>query len=283
MNAVVHAVRLGAKRGWIEFKYSLANSGDLSYLIIMNLIFAAVLFFQKDTEVDGLMLALITLPSLLGMSIVYNGVINVASNLSYEREDGTLLRAKSTPHGIVGYVISRVILAFGNTLFSLLIILAAGSLIIGGMGQGGLYDWLWFAVLIILGLTATIPWGAIIGSLVKSASSGFGYPFLLISGIVAISGIFYPFAALASWLQVVAQVFPVYWLGLGMRSVFLPDSAALLEVGGSWRPFETVVVLLAWAAVGLALAPRILRHMARHESGSAMETRKQRAMQRGAY
>ena len=65
-----------------------------------------------------------------------------------------------------------------------------------------------------------------------------------------------------------------------MRSALLPDAAAAAELGGSWRPVETTLVLLAWAVAGLALAPPILRRMARRESGSLMEQRRQRAMQR---
>ena len=36
---------------------------------------------------------------------------------------------------------------------------------------------------------------------------------------------------------------------------------------------------IAWAVVGLTVAPRVLRAMARRESGSAVESRKQAAMQ----
>jgi len=65
-----------------------------------------------------------------------------------------------------------------------------------------------------------------------------------------------------------------------VRSAFVPDSAASVEIGGSWRHLETVGVLGAWALVGLALAPMVLRRMARKESGANMEARRQRALQR---
>lgn len=65
-----------------------------------------------------------------------------------------------------------------------------------------------------------------------------------------------------------------------MRSALLPVAAAAAELGGLWRPVETTLVLLAWAVAGLVLAPPILRRMARRESGSLMEQRRQRAMQR---
>jgi ABC-2 type transport system permease protein len=82
------------------------------------------------------------------------------------------------------------------------------------------------------------------------------------------------------WLQGVAQVFPIYWLGLGMRSAMLPDALRMAEIGDSWRHLETVGALLAWAVVGLLLAPVVMRRMARRESGSSVAARRERAMQR---
>jgi ABC-2 type transport system permease protein len=99
-------------------------------------------------------------------------------------------------------------------------------------------------------------------------------------GLTAISGIFYPISALPGWVQGVAQVFPIYWLGLGIRSALLPDAAAALEISGSWRHLETAAVLGAWAVAGLLLAPAVLRRMARRESGSTMEARRQQHLQR---
>jgi ABC-2 type transport system permease protein len=64
-----------------------------------------------------------------------------------------------------------------------------------------------------------------------------------------------------------------------MRSAFLPDSAAALEVGGSWRPVQTVLVLGVWAVVGIALLPRVLRRMSRRQSGSQVEAAREQAVQ----
>jgi len=99
-------------------------------------------------------------------------------------------------------------------------------------------------------------------------------------GLAAISGIFYPISSMPEWLQGVAQVFPVYWLGLGMRSAMLPDSLSVAEIGESWRHLETLGVLGAWAVVGLLVAPIVMRRMARRESGSNVAARRERALQR---
>jgi ABC-2 type transport system permease protein len=69
-------------------------------------------------------------------------------------------------------------------------------------------------------------------------------------------------------VQWIAQVFPMYWLGLGMRSSLLPDSGLVLEIGHSWREWQTFGVLGAWALLGLILAPIVLRRMTRRGTGA---------------
>jgi ABC-2 type transport system permease protein len=130
-----------------------------------------------------------------------------------------------------------------------------------------------------LGFAATIPLGAVFGSLLDNPRN-IGLLLLPLGGLVTISGIFYPISSMPGWLHGVAQVFPIYWLGLGMRSVFLPDALAAAELHGSWQHPETFGVLLLWAVLGLLLAPVVLRRMARRESGSAVARRRARAMQR---
>lgn len=281
MNPVVHAIRLGFTRGWIEFKQYLRSPQEMIWTAMMSIIFLIVLWFQRNTEIQGMQLALLTLPGLLGMNIAQGGFSGVAGTLSYDREDGTLLRAKAIPQGMVGYIVARILYVIGSTLLTLLILFIPALFIVDGLsniGWGGLGM---FVLLFVLGFLATAPWGAVIGSLVKSSSSGFGLTFLPLGVLVAISGIFYPITALAGWIQVVAQFFPLYWLGLGTRSIFLPDAAAAAELTGSWRPLQTLLVLSVWAVVGLLIAPRILRRMAQRESGSDVEARKQQVMQRG--
>jgi ABC-2 type transport system permease protein len=65
-----------------------------------------------------------------------------------------------------------------------------------------------------------------------------------------------------------------------MRSALLPNDLAAVEIGHSWRHLETLGVLGAWAVVGLVIAPIMLRRMARHESGSSVAARREKAMQR---
>ncbi len=77
-------------------------------------------------------------------------------------------------------------------------------------------------------------------------------------------------------------MFPLYWLGLGLRSAMLPDALAAVEIGGSWRSLTTAAMLGGWTVLGCAVAPGLLRRSAARESGSAVEARRAQVAQRPA-
>jgi ABC-2 type transport system permease protein len=216
------------------------------------------------------------------MQIVFAGLIMVATILFMEREDGTLLRAKATPNGMLGYLVGRIVQISGMSMVSVVTILIPGALIFGGLKLGSPGAWFTLIWVLLLGLVATMPIGAVLGSLFSNPSS-LGFIFVPMMGLIAISGIFYPITVFPVWLQWIGQMFPIYWVGLGMRSAFLPDSLVSVEIGDSWRHLETVGVLGIWAVVGLVLAPIVLRRMARRESGSTVDARRERAMQRAGW
>lgn len=282
MNPIANAVRLGLARGWIEFRRYIASPQDMAFNVFVAAAVVAVLYFQRGRTIEGtsISVAMATLPSVLGLMVAQGGFQGAAGTLTLQREDGTLVRAKATPHGMVGYLVGVTVMLALATLATVLIILVPGLFVVPQVAGIGASGWLTLSWVLPLGLLATLPWGAIVGSLAKSPNALFGLVMLPIVVITGISGIFYPIAALPGWLQGVAQVFPVYWLGLGMRSVFLPDAAVVVEIAGSWRHLEAALVLGVWAAAGFLLAVPVLRRMARHESGSAMEERRERAMAR---
>ncbi|MGK4596434.1 ABC transporter permease [Amycolatopsis sp. w19] len=281
MNTIQHSVRLGVRRGWLEARQMMTNREDLFNTFLFPAIFVIVMFFMRGAKLPGTEFSLgaATVPSVLGASIVFSGMLGMAGVLAVEREDGTLLRAKATPNGMIGYLVGKVVTVSMSTVIGMLLVLIPSLILFDGIAPGGLTSWLGLLWVLVLGLLATMPIGAIFGSLTSNARS-IGLIMLPTLGIGAISGIFYPITALPEWLQYLGQVFPMYWLGLGMRSALLPDSTVIIEIGQSWRPWETLGVLSVWAVIGLKLAPVVLRRMARRESGSSVAARREKAMQR---
>jgi ABC-2 type transport system permease protein len=279
MNRATMALRLGVARGLIELRQSFRGGALIGQLFwpVATLVAIFVLRDRSFRE-SGLTLGTLALPSVLGMYVALGGLL-VIQYLSAEREDGTLLRARATPHGIGGYFIGKLVMVSGTLLAYLTILLVPGLFMVEGLDVGSIGSWLTLAWVLLLGLVATLSIGAVLGSLISSPR-GAGYMSIPVIALIAISGVFYPITALAGWLQAIAQVFPFYWLGLGMRSALLPASAASVEIGESWRHLETIGVLGAWAAVGLVVAPIVLRRMARRESGSRVADRREKALQR---
>jgi ABC-2 type transport system permease protein len=279
MNPATTALRAGWSRGLIELRQSFTGTALIGQLFWPVATLVAVYFLRdRSFGASGFTLGAFILPSVLGMFTAF-GMLLVIQYLAAEREDGTLLRARAIPDGIRGYFTGKLVTVSGTILVYLAILLAGGLFIVGGLDAGRAGSWLTLAWVLALGLVATQSIGAILGSLI-STPRGAGYMSFPVMGLIVISGIFYPIASMPQWLQWAAQVFPIYWLGLGMRSALLPGGAASVEIGDSWRHLETVGVLGAWALLGLVLAPIVLRRMARRESGSSVAERRERALQR---
>ncbi|MGV9851528.1 ABC transporter permease [Streptomyces sp. NPDC003442] len=280
MNPTATALRAGWSRGLIELRQTLTNGGDLFNHFFWPVLMLATLFFLRDVsfEQSGFMLGALALPSILGMNAAM-GMVTMSQILTADREDGTLLRAKATPHGMQGYLVGKVVSVSGGLLVDVAIFLIPALFLISGLSVGGPGPWLTLSWVLALGLVATLPLGAVLGSVFTSTRSQ-GLLTLPILAMIAISGIFYPITALPEWVQWIAQGFPIYWLGLGMRSALLPGSAAAVEIDESWRHLETAGALGAWAVLGLLVAPVVLRRMARRESGSTVAERRERALRR---
>ncbi|MFP8886280.1 MULTISPECIES: ABC transporter permease [Streptomyces] len=280
-NPVWYAARTGLRRGWTELKQTFTSGQDVFGYVLWTVLLIVPLFLVGDEALEGagISAGAFMLPSMLGMTLAFTGVMTTAQLLATEREDGTLLRAKAVPHGMVGHLVGKVVMVSGTALVSMVLPFAVGVFMVDGVAQRGGGALLTLVWVVPLGLLATLPAGAVIGSLVTSPRT-IGLLMLPVMGLVVISGIYFPLTELPEWLQLVAQVFPVYWLGLGLRAALLPDVAVAAEIGESWRYLETVGVLGAWAVAGLLLAPPVLRRMARRESGAAMAERHRKAMQR---
>jgi ABC-2 type transport system permease protein len=275
------AARAGLSRGWIETRQHFTELAPLLGYLIFPVASVVMLLLMRGKTVPGTDFSLgsMVLPSLLGMQIAFGGIVGPASVIVLEREDGTLLRAKATPHGMLGYLVGKIVTFALTTFIGLVLLVVPGSLVTGDL----IFDartWLLLALIFVAGMVATVPIGVALGSLMKAAAQS-ALVILAVVLLILPSGIFIPITALPAWMQWVGQAFPFYWVGLGARSAMLPEGMAAAEIAGSWRTLHTFTVLGAWAAIGLLLAPILLRRMARRQSGSALARVRERILSKG--
>lgn len=281
-NARRNAIRLGIRRGTTEFLIALRTPSEVAFMALGLVVAAVVLVLTRDTLIPGSStpVALFVVASALAVQIAFVSGYNIAVVLSTEREDGTLLRAKSLPFGIRAYSVGLAARALLDVALSLVTTVAVALVVLGAQLQMSPLDVAVLVGVVVVGLAALAPFGFVIGSVIRSPRAVGGWGFLVIAGLTLISGLIIPLVAMPGWVQVVGQGSPLYWIGLGLRSAFLPEEFAAGEIGGSWRLPLVFVVLLAWAVVGWLCGPFLLGRAARRESGSIVEARRQAALQR---
>ncbi|QNO37994.1 ABC transporter permease [Protaetiibacter sp. SSC-01] len=274
-------LRTGVRRGVVEFRNMLQTPSEVIYYVvgIIGLVIALVVLRETTLDDSGFPLVRFLLPGLIAMQVLIAACFGPATVLATEREDGTLLRHKSLPHGMRGYLTGLTVRAALETVIALAIVLVPATFLVDGLWERGPIVLLGVPI-VLLGLLAFLPLGFMVGSVFHNPRAVGGWGFVSIMIIAIGSGLFFPLAALPTWVQIIVVALPVYWFGHALRSVILPADAAVLEVGEAWFPPISLGVLAVWAAVGLVLAPAMLRRSARRESASAIERRRQAALQR---
>lgn len=277
------AVRAGLNAGWIELSHCFTMFEDAFEIVIFAVVSVVTLVAagmrHEDLPGTHVLIGSTLFVGILVMNIDAHGMLGLGVQLTMEREDGTLLRAKATPNGMLGYLIGKIAETSGTIMITVAALLIVGLAPGSGLALDRAVTWLTLAWVLPLGLLAALPIGVVLGSLLPSRR---GAPLVSFAnlGLVGISGIFYPITHLPVWLQWVGQAFPLYWIGLGLRSAALPGSLAAVEIGHSWRHLATAGVLGAWAIAGLVAAPVLLRRVARREAGSRVAARWERVMNR---
>ena len=275
LRAAVRQARTTLVRKWT------APSG-IGTLAVPVILLAVLLFVRDMGFADGAVAAGgFVFAGFLAFGVVASAVMGIAGELHQEREDGTLPRAKAVPQGMTGHLLSKLLVTPVDALVPVVpAVVGAVLLLPEGTMPTSVGRWLLLLVAFLLTVAAMMPWGAVLGAVFRSMV-GLAWTMIGIYALGVISGLFFPATIMPTWLQWLAQATPVYWIGRAFRAVLLPEAAGAAEIGGEWRLGLTLGVLLAWAVVGLVVAPVLLRRMARRQSGSIVAAARERVLQRG--
>ena len=227
-----------------------------AFPVILLFIFGAV--FDFDVA-PGISFTQYFLAGMVASGLMLVSFQSLAIAIAVERDDGTLKRLEGTPMPRAAYFLGKVGLVLVTGLLQIAVLLLAGTLVFRLSLPSEPGKWLTFAWVSVLGITAGTLLGIAFSSLPRSGRSATAVVTPVVLVLQFISGVFFVYNELPSWMQDVAQLFPLKWMAQGMRSVFLPDSFESQEVSGSWQHWLTAVVLVAWAVLGLALCLRTFR------------------------
>jgi ABC-2 type transport system permease protein len=263
--ALPGTLRLGLERTRYEvrgfFRERDAVIFIFAYPVIMLMIFSTV-FGQDGATVgpgDGVSFSQYFLPGMIATGVLLSSFQSLAVQIPVERDTGGLKRLGGTPLPPAAYFLGKVGQVLLTTLVQVALLLAVAALVYDVDLPTTADRWLTFAWVLVLGTAAGAVCGVGFSSLPRSARSASAVVTPVVLVLQFISGVFFAFYDLPSWMQNVASVFPLRWMAQGMRSVFLPDDMVTLEVGGTWAHGTTAAVLVAWLVVGLVIGVRTFR------------------------
>ena len=258
---------LGLRRGALEIRMFFRQRDHVvftfAFPVVLLFLFASI--FSDDVEGAGIKASQLYVPAMMAAGIMSTSFQSLGVAIAVERDEKVLRRLRGTPMPPAAYFLGKIWLVLVTGLLETVILLLVGTTLYDVELPSDAGKWFAFTWIFVLGLTACALLGIAISSIPessKSASSVVVLPFLVLQFI---SGVFIVFSQLPGWMQQVASVFPLKWMTQGMRSVFLPESAAAAEPAGSWEHGTTALVLGAWCVGGLLLCLLTFRWKNRRE------------------
>ena len=232
-----------------------------AFPIVMLAIFAAA--FSTTDLGAGLTGAEYYLPAMLASGILTIGTQNLGIQIAEERYDDTRKRLAATPLSPVPYLVGKIGLVLIAGTFQALLLIMMGHYAFDIALPASGARWATFAWIFIGGLITSAIVGTAIAQIPRSENSASTVITPVVLVLQFISGVYLPFSLMPSWLQNIAAFFPLKWLAQGMRSVFLPDTFATIEQGGSWNHAGIAVVLAVWLVLGAVVARLLFRWIPR--------------------
>lgn len=260
-------LHLGLARTRVELKqyFRAKDSMVFTFLfpVIMLMIFATV-FARQGGVGPGVAGGPITfaqyfLPGMVATGVMLTSFQSLAIQIPVERDDGALKRLRGTPMPTAAYFLGKVGQVLVASVLQLALLLLIARVLFGVDLPTGAGAWLTFLWVFLLGTACGSVLGVAFSSVPSSGRTASAVVVPIVLVLQFISGVYFMYSDLPTWLQRVAEVFPLKWMAQGMRSVFFPDAFKAIEPRNSWEHPMTAAVLAAWLVVGLIVGIRTFR------------------------
>jgi ABC-2 type transport system permease protein len=269
-----HAARPGlALASWRRFRIELlqfrrsreAVFFTIGFPLVMLALFGTIFGGQRlSPDAGGVTFAQYFIASMTAAGVWGSCFTNLATSIPSERDSGALKRLAGTPMPPSAYFAGKIALVLVLAIVETVLLVAMG-LAFYNLHLPPASRLLTLAWVMILGITSCTLLGLAVSGLVRNARTAGAVVTPIAILLQFISGVYFVFAQLPGWLQNVASLFPLRWLALGLRSVFLPASFAGSEPGHSWQSGTTALVMVIWCILGLAITRRTFSWLSERE------------------
>ncbi|MEU9960259.1 ABC transporter permease [Streptomyces sp. NPDC050982] len=246
---------LGLHRGALEIRLFFRQRDQavftFAFPIVFLFLFASI--FSDDVTGAGITASQLYVPAMMAAGIMTTSFQSLGTSIAIERDEKVLRRLHGTPMPPAAYFLGKIWLVLVTGVLETAVMLVVGTTLYDVELPSNAGKWFDFAWIFVLGLTACALLGIAISSVPssgKSATSVVVLPFLVLQFI---SGVYISVATIPDWMLDIGALFPLKWMCQGLRGVFLPESAQVLEQAGSWEFGRVALVLGAWCVGGLLL------------------------------
>ncbi|MGW6647798.1 ABC transporter permease [Streptomyces iakyrus] len=246
---------LGLRRGGLEIRQFFRQRDQVvftfAFPVVLLFLFASI--FRDDVEGAGITASQLYVPAMMAAGIMSTSFQALGISIAIERQDKVLRRLRGTPMPPAAYFLGKIWLVLFTGVLETAILLLVGTTCYGvdlPSDAGRWFDLVW---IFVLGITACALLGIAISSVPDSANSAGSVVVLPFLVLQFVSGVYIAIGTIPDWMLTVGALFPLKWMCQGLRGVFLPESAQVLEQAGSWESGRVALVLAAWCVGGLAL------------------------------
>jgi ABC-2 type transport system permease protein len=187
-------------------------------------------------------------PGIIALAVMSTAFTSQAIATGFERRYGVLKRLGATPLPRVGLIAAKTVTVIGIELGQAVIIIVAG-LALGWRPAASPAAAIWVILLVLAGTAAFSGLALLLAGTLRAeatlAAANFIYLLLLGAG-----GVIFPLSKFPDGAQGTLLLLPSAALSDGLRAVLAHASGL---------PVRDLLVLLAWAAAGIALAARTFR------------------------
>lgn len=190
-------------------------------------------------------------PGLSAMAVIAASFVNLVISITTQRESGVLKRRRATPVPAWVLIAGRALTAMAVSLATMSVVMVIGRFAYGADLPVRTIPAV--ALTAIVGSIAFCVLGYALSSLIGSADAAQPIVQATMLPLYFISGVFVPDVSLPSWLQHIAEFFPVEHLAGGLHHAYDP---AVRGIGIAWSDLG---VLALWMVAGLVIALRRFR------------------------